>query len=113
GWTTPQECSILLEDRVVDGSIEKDDPGVLITETMADASGIEVGDETLVSVDGSPLDVSAIINLPDTLGSFVVLSNQEPEKVTSTGHKVVIAPEGTAPGSMKVRATNDNYIPAT
>ena len=111
-WTTPQEGSILFEDRVVDGSIEKDDPGVLITETMADASGIEVGDETLVSVDGSPLDVSAIINLPDTLGSFVVLSNQEPEKVTSTGHKVVIAPEGTAPGSDQESATNDSYISA-
>lgn len=111
-WMTPQEGSILFGDRVVDGSIEKDEPSVLVTETMANSAGIEVGDETLVSVDGSLLEVSAIISLPDTLGSFILLSAEDPEKVTSTGHKVVIAPGDTVSGSGGESATNDSYISA-
>ncbi len=109
-WTTPREGSALLGERVVDGSITEHEPSVLVTETMATALEIEVGDETLVAADGSLLEVSAVINLPDTLGSFVVLSDEEPEKVTSTGHKVVIAPEESEPD--QAGTTNDTFISA-
>ena len=111
-WMTPQSGSALLGDRVVDGSMTEDRPSVLVTETMAEGLDVEVGDETHLSVEGSLLDVSAVVNLPDTLGSFVVLSAEEPESITSTGHKVIIAPEETTPTPGRESTNHDSYISA-
>ena len=110
--TTPREGSDLLGDRVVEGSITQDGPSVLVTYTMAQDLGLDVGDETLLSVDGTELEVSALVNLPETLGSFVVLSAEEPEAVTSTGHKVGIAPEGEAPAPDQEGIGSDSSLSA-
>lgn len=111
-WTTPQEGSLLLKERVVAGSITKDGPSVLVTETMATARDIEVGDETLISVDGSPLEVSATVNLPETLGSFLVLSTEEPDKVMRTERQVVISSEEAAPNPDQENTTEGSYVSA-
>lgn len=111
-WTTPREGSNLFGDRVVDGRITQDAPSVLVTDAMAQELGVELGDETLISEEGSLLEVSAFVNLPETLGSFVVLSAEEPEAVTSTGIKVVIAPEETAPDPVQEGSIGDSFISA-
>lgn len=93
-WLTADDASRLLGPRVVAGSLSTSTEGVAVTHSTAQGYGIQLGDLSIVTRSGSRLPVTAFIEIPDTVGSYFVVSEEAPAELTVTGARTMIALAG-------------------
>lgn len=108
-WTTPNSARSLLETRLAGGQLDGASEGVAVTRFTADSLGVEVGDETLVEVDGSALQIVAIVEVPNTFGSYFVASDHEPDNTTQLNQATRIVPSDAGPQS-PIRVSASTWI---